>query len=540
MSGRPQLLDQYERPIVRAQAHDAAAYGRELGGWNPRQYSADGEWLGELEKSRDRLDDLIRNNGLASAAVQTHVDNIVGSGLLLNCRPDWLALGMRGDDRADERDIFEDTVEAKFDVWSEDICCYADASRRSRLSGLMAQGYRTFMSSFEILASAEWLTRPGSRMKTAIQMIDPRRLSNPMGRVDNERLRAGVELGDMGEAVAYHIASHLPSDPVFMGGGAMQSWKRIPREREWGRQNIIHVYENDKPGRTRGKAGVLSALLDHKMAEKWSRVSLEAAAFNAMYAAYIESSLDWPTVAQSMGAGDDSDVLDRYLGQKAEFHKQQTIYFNGLKVPHLLPGEKLEHLTPKHPTPSFEMFERAANRRLAAAWGLTYPQFSRDYSQSNYSSERAALLEVWRFFSGRQYHIAGWFMTQVYALWFEEAVANGEIVLPAGLPDYYDAKTAWLGCDWIGPGRGHIDILKEAEGEDLLHRRGLETMESRAGKQGRRWRKLLDQRAQEERYIRRVGMDPAALMSDGGKTPGYTSDTPPARQPERQPEEQAA
>lgn len=528
MSQKPQLVDQHGRPFLQARAHDAAGYGRELGGWNPGKYSADSEWLGDLEKSRDRLDDLIRNNGLASAAVQTQVDNIVGPGMLLNCRPDWMALGVKGDDQADTRDEFEDTVEAKFDVWAEDICCYADASRRSRLSGLTAQGFRTFLSAFEMLASAEWLPRPGYPFATAIQMIDPRRLCNPNAESDVATRRAGVQLGPMGEAVGYWIASNIPGDP-YERDGRLRTWKYVPRETPWGRQNMIHVFENDKPGRTRGKAGVLSALLDHKMAEKWSRVSLEAAAYNASYVAYIESQLDWTAVRDAMGAGDTgSDPTLQYMGDQRAFHKDQTIYMNGLRVPHLYPGEKFVHTAPQHPVPSFEMFERAVNRRLSAAWGLTYAQFSRDYSQSNYSSERAALLEVWRFFSGRQYQIAGWFLTMVYALWFEEAVDNGEIVLPAGMPDFYEAKTAWTGCDWIGPGRGHIDILKEAEGDQLLYHMGRETIESLCAKDGKRWRKVMQQQAQEKRFRTKAGLTaPEAKPA----TPGRTSDPAPGQQP---------
>jgi lambda family phage portal protein len=535
MSARPQIVDQFGKPMISARgatAHEAAGYGRELAGWNPGQFSADSEWIsnGEMEASRDRLDDLIRNNGIASGAVQTSIDNIVGTGLLLNCRPDRLALGLKDETRAEELDAFEDEVEAKFDNWAEDICCYVDASRRSRLSGLIAQGYRSYMSAFEILASAEWLPRPNSKFATAIQMIDPRRLSNPMGQSDGARLRAGVELGSMGEPTAYWIASHIQGDPAGWSG-QMRSWKRVPRELSIGRQQILHVFDNDKPGRSRGKVGMLSALLDHKMHEKWSRVSLEAAAYNASYVAYIESALDWTAVRDAMGAGDaesttSNDATMRYLANTSQFHRDQTLYMNGLKIPHLYPGEKFSHTAPNHPVPSFEMFERAALRRLSAAWGLTYAQLSKDYSQSNYSSERAALLDVWRFFSGKQYHIAGWFATLVYALWFEEAVDNGEVKLPSGLPDFYEAKTAWTGCDWIGPGRGLIDILKEAEGDEKLYGMNLETLEALAAKQGRRWRKLLQQRAQESRFMKKIGI---AEPKIGTPTPGRTSDpTPPA------------
>lgn len=513
MSARPQILDVSGRPIKSAYAaHEAAdRRSREIGSWQPTTYSADSEWLGEIETARDRLDDLIRNNGIASGAVQKHVDNTIGSGLLLNYRPDRRALGLKADDRAEEMDAFEDEVEAKFDSWAEDPGNYVDASRRCRLSGLFAQGYRSYLSAFEITATGEWLKRPGTDYRTAIQMIDPRRLSNPNGERDSDKLRGGVRLGAMGEPIGYYFASHVLGDPTGLSN-AYRTWRYVTRETPWGRQQVLHVYDVDKPGRSRGKGGVLSILSAHKMHEKWTKASVEAAVFNSLYAAYIESQLDWKSVAEAMGANDGEQTLgavDRYFEGMTAYHKAGHIRFNGLRIPHLFPGEQLKHLAPAHPAPSFEAFERAANRRLAAGWHLTYPQVSNDYSQSNYSSDRAALLDVYRFFAGRQYHIAAPLGTWAFSLFFEEAIDRGDIVLPAGLPDYYEAKGAWLGCDWIGPGRGHIDILKEANGKKVLYSMGLETMESLASQDGKRWRKLLEQRAQEERYMRKLGMDPA-------------------------------
>lgn len=511
------LLDHNGRPMAYHTAHEAADRSSlELGTWNAHSYSPDRALLPELETLRDRTKDMIRNHGIASGAVQTHLDNIVGAGLLLDARPDRRALGLKDDERADEMDDFEDQIESKWDNYSEDLCCYIDASRRSRFSGLLAQGYRSYLTSFEILATSEWIKRRGYPYSTAVQMIDPARLSNPTGAQDNQFLRAGVKLGTMGDPSGYWIASCVGGD--YTGAlGNMREWKMVPRETPWGRQLVMHIYDNDEPGQSRGKNGIVSVLAKMKMLEKFEQATLQAAILNAMYAATIESSLDWASVANAMGGGDPAnDPTLAYMANQADFHKEGNVRYSGVKIPHLMPGEKLELQSPEHPSANFASFEEATLRYIAAGFGLTYEQLSKDYSKTNYSSARAAMLESWQFFNSKQYHVAGKFSSMVYALWFEEAVERGEIVLPSGLPDFYDAKAAWIKADWIGPGRGHIDPLKGANATKVELSMGLTTMSIEAAQRGRRWQSLIDQAAQEERYMRRRGIDPARFR---GVTP---------------------
>lgn len=511
----PVLLDQRGRPLASTAHEGASRISQEMAGWMPGSYSPDSELLPELLTLRNRARDLIRNHGIASGAVQTHVDNVIGSGLLLNAKPDRRALGIDPNDVSgnEAMDELEDEIESAFDGWSEDIGCYCDAARRSRLSGLMVMAYRSYITSFEILATSEWLPGRGSAYATAIQMIDPARLSNPDGRESSDRLREGVALGEMGEPTGYHFASRVWGDWMF-SSNAQRTWRYVPRETPWGRPLVLHIYDNDQPGQTRGKNGLVSVLLKHRMLDKFERVSLEAAAFNAMYAAAIESPLDWQQVASSIGAGnEDNDATLAYMANVRGWHENQIIRFNGLRIPHLFPGEKIAHVAPEHPTPAFAAFEEAVLRHLAAGWNLTYEQLSRDYSKTNYSSARAAMLESWRFFTGKQYLVGGWFATNVYALWLEEAIDRGVIALPAGLPGFLDAKTAWTSCEWIGPGRGHIDPLKEANAIKVFFSMGLTTMEEQCALGGKRWRDVIDQQAQERRYAASRGVslpDPAA------------------------------
>jgi lambda family phage portal protein len=498
-----QILDHRGRPMAYHTAHEAAdKTSNELASWNAGSYSPDRALIPELETLRDRTKDMIRNHGIASGAVQTHLDNIVGCGMLLDAKPDRRALGLKG----------------------EDNCCYIDASRRSRFSGLLAQAYRSYLTSFEILGTSEWVPKRGYPYKTAVQMVDPARLSNPLGERDDTKLRAGVKLDDMGAPIGYWIASQVSNDYAGMSN-ALRTWKLVPRETPWGRQMVMHIYDNDEPGQSRGKNGIVSVLAKMKMLEKFEHATLQAAILNAMYAAVIESSLDWPSVANAIGAGDPStDPTLNYLSNINTFHREGNVRYNGVKIPHLFPGEKLELKSPEHPTTAFSSFTEATLRYIAAGFGLTYEQLSKDYSKTNYSSARAAMLESWQFFNGKQYHIAGRFSSMVYALWFEEAIERGELVLPSGLPDFYEAKAAWTKCNWIGPGRGHIDPLKEANATKVEMSSGLTTLQIEAAKRGRRWQDLIDQRAQEDRYARSRGVDPDQLR---GITPvAQPPDTP--------------
>jgi lambda family phage portal protein len=236
---------------------------------------------------------------------------------------------------------------------------------------------------------------------------------------------------------------------------------------------------------------------------------------NAMYAATIESGMSWDSVGPALGADGDDQMLT-YMANRADWHKGSHVRYNGVKIPHLYPGEKLMLNTPQHPKAEFASFEEATLRYLAGGMNMTYEQFSRDYSKTNYSSARAAMLESWRFFKSRRHHIAGRFARLVYALWLEEAIDNGTVRIPAGAPNFYQAKTAWTRCNWIGPGRGHIDPLKEANATKVELQMNLTTLEKEAAERGEDWEEILEQIAEEKVRMGELGLDYASVT---GPTP---------------------
>ena len=75
-------------------AHRGASLSaREFASWLPYGGSGDSDLNPELGTLRERSRDLVRNHGVASGALQTLTDNVVGTGFRLVALPDYKALG---------------------------------------------------------------------------------------------------------------------------------------------------------------------------------------------------------------------------------------------------------------------------------------------------------------------------------------------------------------------------------------------------------------------------------------------------------------
>ncbi len=480
-----------------ARPYQAASHtSAELGDWYAGLGSADSDYLYDRDTIVARTRDLIRNSGWAAGAVTRHIDNVIGTGFRLSYKPDYVAL-VQSEEWANE---FEKEVEGRWRIFAEDPDNWIDASRQCNFNGLLGLAYRHDVGDGESLSVALWLAdKPGGRYATTIQIIDPDRLSNPNKSFDTEFMRAGIELNENGAPIAYHIQSNHPADMHI--GARTWMWERVPRETPWGRQRVIHTFERERAGQTRGVSLFAPILERLKMIDKYDKTELQAAVVNAIFAAYIVSPFDHELIEDMI----DDKKLDNYQAGRKAFHdERQTSLAKGTRIPTLFPGEDIKTVSASRPSNQFGAFERACLRNIASAVGLSYEQLSQDWSSTNYSSARAALLEVWRHLSRKRDRFAAQFATPIFALWFEEAVSRGDLILPDDAPDFYTAKAAWLKCKWIGGGRGWVDPVKEAAAVQMRLDMGVSTLEDECAEQGRDWRETLSQRAIEIKEMDRL------------------------------------
>ena len=466
-------------------AHRAASRSaRELASWLPPAGSADSDLIPELGTLVSRSRDLVRNHGVASGAFQTLTDNVVGTGLRLAARPDYKSLG-REKAWADE---WARHVESLWRSWAETPD--GDAARSLTFAGLTSQVFRTSMLNGEALALPLWL--PGRRFSTVLQLVEPDRLSNPDGRPDSHGLRGGIEIDAYGAPTAYWIRKTHPGDDL-LAAGSEKDWQRIPVETPFGRRRVLHLADRERSGQRRGKPLLTSIMPLFKMLDHYERSELQAAVVNAMIAAFIETPLDSEAIGDMFGGR-----VDEYLAARNEW----KVRLQGGAIIPIFPGDKVSPFTPSRPNSGYGQFVENVLRHIGTGLHLPFELLMKDFSKTNYSSARAALMEAWRFFMGRRQWLATYWARPVYGLWLEEAISKGLV----DAPTFYQNRAAWTRSQWIGPGRGWIDPVKEAEASRIRMENGLSTLEEECASQGLDWEEVLEQRAREQTKMQELGL----------------------------------
>lgn len=490
-------------------SYDAASrLARETALWMPSSGSADIDLNWNKQTLDARARDMVRNEGYVTGAVAIHRDSIIGGQYMLNARPNWAVLG--GDEAWAEE--FQQVAEAKFMLYGESLNCWIDAAGHNTFTGMMRLAVGVYLFSGEILGTAEWKRDAGRPFNTCVQMVDTDRLSNPNDGMDTATLRRGIEQDMWGAPIAAWIRTAHPSENFY--GVNTNKWSRIPFTKPWGRQQVMHIFEQMRPGQSRGVAEMVAALKEMRMTKKFRDITLQNAVVGAMYAAAIESELPDTVVSEMLGAStsDPNNPLATWLSQLAEFSGgARGLQVDGVKIPHLFPNTKLNIKPAGTPGGVGTGFEQSLLRYLASTLGLSYEQFSRDYTNTNYSSARASMNETWKYMQSRKKIVIDRFAKSIYMLWLEEAINKGELPLPAGKTKthFYEGlnKEAYGQCDFIGASRGQVNELQETQAALLRIASGLTTYEEEIAKLGGDWREKFRQRKREQALIDELGLD---------------------------------
>ena len=496
-------------------AHNGAATDDPtLSSWTPVIGSPDADLLPELDTLVARSRDMARNNGLASGLIQTLRDNIVGSIMRLSANPNWRALGR---DQAWQHEWMHQ-VESQFQTWADSTEC--DAARSLNLIGLTLQALGGAMLNGDAVAIPLWLNRPGDRWRSKLMLIEADRLSTPYGQERNPNIRGGVEIDRHGMPVAYHIRKTHPGDwPYAAMSGEWAQWERIPAFTRWGRRRVIHLHDKERTGQSRGKPIFAAVMKEFNMLGKYEATELQAAVVNSLIAAFLESDLDPDSTAALFSSGEDGNP-DSYWNQAMQEYRASLK--GGAVIP-LPAGAKLSSFDPNRPNIAFEAFVHAVLRHMAAGLNVPYELLAKDFSKTNYSSARSAMLEAWRYFNGRRRWLADYWLGPIYELWLEEAVNAGVV----DAPDFYQNRHAYTRARWIFSGRGWVDPVKEAQAAQIRIETGLSTLEAECAEQGLDWEDVLHQQARERQLRAELGIpDPNAAIfnaapatDSGGQTP---------------------
>lgn len=423
----------------------------QLKDWVTYSNSADADLLGEVDDLASRARDLDRNDGLASGARITSNDNVVGTGLVLAPKLNHRKLGMSSEAASEWGKI----AKAEWLDYSESA--FFDADGELNFNQATQLMFNSAYVNGSGIAIPMWQKRQGTPFRTCFKIIDSDRLTNPDDKPDTIYLRGGIQRDKSGTVIAYYIRDRHPSDDGEMPVG-MPRWERIPARHPWGRTRFIHLYTKERPGQSRGKARATSVLAAFGMRGKYQLTELQAAIVNSKIAGILESDLSCEEAAE---------VFDI---PKEELAQMQIDWGGRLSAGAILNapiGTKFKSHIPGRPSTGYVEYMQGIAREIGTGLGLPYELFARDFSETNYSSARAALIEAWRHFKVEREQLAYQWAGECYCLFVEEAVSLGLIKAP----NFYDSIHAYCRAKWLGLGFQPVDELKHAKSitEKLLN-----------------------------------------------------------------------
>ncbi len=449
--------------------------------WMPSAGSADEDLLWDLDLLRQRSRDLNRNDGIAGGITNTMLANIVGSGIQPQSRIDQKSAGLAPEAAMD----LQSRIERCWERWER----HADAGNRMAFWEIQHLVQRQILENGESLIIPEMFDAPGRPYFLGLTTVEADRLGTPSDKRTDRNIRKGVEIGTRGEPVAYWICKTHPGDLTYRGlAPDAREYIRYDAVNKYGRPNVLHLYWVKRPGQTRGEPFFAPVMNKFRDLADYMEAELVAARVAACFAIFIERT-------------------DGYLSANAakESVNTQGQRLQALEpgmIAHLAQGEKITAFNPNRPGGSFDPFVDKVLRFIGAGLGLPYELVIKDFSKTNYSSARAAILEARKFFIFQQQWISQRLCQPIWEMLVDEAYLRGEFEAP----DYFSRRDDYTRVKWIAPGWSYIDPESEVNAAVDAIRSNTSTLADECAAHGKDWEEVLEQRAREEAKRKELGL----------------------------------
>jgi len=454
----------------------AAAMNRLRSGWNlGRSHSTPASWT--LQRLREYSRDLNRNDPVAAGATDTMAINIVGRGLRPQSR---LRAEMLGVSPARAR-VLQRQAELIWETWRP----LADSGNRLDFDDLQFLAIRQVMQDGEALALPVWADEPWRPLGRAVELLESERLTT-VGAETITGKETGIDVGSRGEPTYYNFTKVDPTKGTAQISGKTE---RIAARDEAGRPRVLHIFRSSRPGQMRGIPYFTPVITLFQDLADYLEAEVVAAKVAACLAVFITQDSNYGGVPAVTGQEPDT-------GRNLEDLEPGEIRY-------LKTGEGIHVVDPKRGGETFNAFVQQVLRIIGIPLGLPYELLVKDFSQTNYSSARAALLEGRRMFSTWRSWFAAKFCQPIWELVLEEAYLRG-LWQP---PRFYENRTELLRATWMGGGWGWVDPVKEVAASFGAIKAGLSTHAKELAGQGEDWEETFEQLAREQSFAQELGLD---------------------------------
>ena len=193
----------------------------------------------------------------------------------------------------------------------------------------------------------------------------------------------------------------------------------------------------------------------------------------------------------------------RRANETAPDSKLQQI--NGLIVHYLNRGEELKQLDPKVAGDNHKDFLMMVIRLIASGRKVSYELAFRDYSQVNFASSRASLIQDNKRFDFEQLQHVINFKNPDFEKWLDVMVYSGNI--KSIKPSYYAThKSEFLKKNWIPPAREWVDPLKDITAIKEKLNLSMTTLTREIAKQGLDIEDVIAEKQKEKKMFEDAGL----------------------------------
>lgn len=408
---------------------------------------------GERDIMRARARWLYENNPIIGNIDEAIKLNTVGTGITLQSKITDIP----------NSDYLNREIELIFNDW----CGECDLTNRMNFYELQELILQERMVDGEILINKTY----DKRNSLQLQLIDSSRFDNTKMKLQDGKqlIIGGVEIDRVGRVQKYHIL-----DDGY-------SLKSI----ELNSNQLIHYLRYGKNTQYRGVTEYKRTITDLKqfMAYQDSTVIGARARANIAYAI--------KTMGNSAGKL-----------QKDETGKAIKRVTAGM-VKYLRPGEEIVQLEPKEVGDNYNDFVTTAIRMISIARSVSYELAFRDYSQVNFSSARASIIQDNKLFDYNQMHLIRKVLTPIYSDFLDSIVLSGKIK-KLNPSDYFRNRNLYFKPWWIPPKREWVDPAKDLKSLQMEIELGINSRTNIAKSKGRDWDEILEELKNEEEIMRKI------------------------------------
>jgi lambda family phage portal protein len=301
---------------------------------------------------------------------------------------------------------------------------------------------------------------------------------------DGRRVVRGVELDEFNTPIAYWVYPHHPAD-VYV---SRQDPIRIEADQ------IIHLYRKDRAGQTRGITWFVPVMQWMRDLNTYLNNEMQAGAVASCFTAFVTSPSPIPS---SYGAPSTASQTDA--------NGNQYDYLEPGKIMYLGQGEGVQMVNPSRPNSGAEPWINLMLRGIAVGTGLSYEIVARDFSQTNYSSNRASQLEDRRRFRRWQKYMIEHLCQPVWREFCTSASMIGKFGFPSMTYVMEDCDR-YCPATFQPPRWEWVDPVAEQQSSEAAINAFQSTYEAELGGKGDNWRYIFYQRQKEEKLLQKLGL----------------------------------